>query len=558
MANSGKNEALRLSLSECVADPRRYSYLVHFFKNYQSKKELELKECNGEDTTVDDNDVTSSKNQLRLLELYLDLCQFHNAMLVCSVPDREKMLSQARKISTRFLLDDDADDQHDSSVLPEYVAHVALGGMEKVQAVKFALRDEDDFFEGDNGGDGFDSIRSSLQAFLSTQDSYLSFLISDECALMRAYLRGKASFVNIEPQMFLKSSTTDSAYHNFLLHAILHLICLKERDENGKTKDENFIKNDALLLSSGKRNMGATSMLGCSIFIMRSLSKSMKAAVEGLIEDGMTGASSNGQLYTKLIDNVQFFWEVFIAPAGGSLSSLALSQDAQDALDAARRLIVSSVDKHAEEKSSDENSEVSMARALCSPENSSSVQSLAEALLREYTLKIYPDFRRHVFHEWACKEATFDRDDSFVVGEYLVSNQFDGLKKGWMNRFMRQMELPEGLSLHRPSPVANLPKEDVDNTTTTPDKPDYLHNGDVALVFGSGHGDEASEHNSLADDIMRRYSCVSVLPEIDGPSENVLLPQDIPPIFENYAMVPPFHERPFQGMLQDANNNRVR
>ena len=41
--------------------------------------------------------------------------------------------------------------------------------MEQVQAVQFALRDEDEFFEmGNNGGDGFHSIRISAESFWST------------------------------------------------------------------------------------------------------------------------------------------------------------------------------------------------------------------------------------------------------------------------------------------------------------------------------------------------------------------------------------------------------
>ena len=95
------------------------------------------------------------------LELYLELCKFHDAMMVCSVSDREKLLDYARSIYW-------ADPRNDNR-LPEYVTLAALGGMEQVQAVQFALRDEDEFFEmGNNGGDGFHSIRISAESFWST------------------------------------------------------------------------------------------------------------------------------------------------------------------------------------------------------------------------------------------------------------------------------------------------------------------------------------------------------------------------------------------------------
>ena len=113
------------------------------------------------------------------------------------------------------------------------------------------------------------------------------------------------------------------------------------------------------------------------------------------------------------------------------------------------------------------------------------------------------------------------------------------------------MEFPEGISLHRPGPgTLFLPKENI-ATPTTSDTSDCLHNGDVALVFGSDAGEEAA---------IERFSCVSLQPAntVDGPRKKVLLPEDIPPMFESYAEVPPFHERPFQGILQDVNSNRVR
>ena len=62
-------------------------------------------------------------------------------------------------------------------------------------------------------------------------------------------------------------------------------------------------------------------------------------------------------------------------------------------------------------------------------------------------------------------------------------------------------------------------------------------------MFGSEYYDEAA---------IRRFSCVSL--HSDGPQTNVLLPVDIPPIFESYAEVPSFHGRPFHGTLKDRTS----
>jgi hypothetical protein len=558
--NPDFRSALRGSLVECVSDPRRCSFLEYYFRNYRSKKELDGVTDVGQNAKVenDHDDIASSTNQRRLLELYLELCKFHEAMMLCSVFEREKLLKYARLIAARFLSEDDgAKDKFNGNCLSEYVAHVALGGMEQVQAVRFALRDEDEFFEGDPGdGDGFHFIRLSLEAFLSTQESFLSFLISHDCARMRAYLRGSSSFIHIEPRMLLKTDTgvteagVDRFHHNFLLCAILHLVCMKEGEENSKGNAGNFIKNDALLLNSGKRNLGAASLLGCAFFIMRSLHKKIEAVVEGLIEDGMTGKSNNLPLYVALIEDINFFWEVYIAPASGALSLLKLSADCQDALDIVRRVLVSSVDDVAAKKTNlgDASANVAMAKIPSSVEVSSSVHSLAEALFREYTLEIYPKFQRFVFHEWACKEAKRTlidtKDRSLIDNEYLVSSKYTGLSKGWLNRFFRQMEFPDGISLHRRSGPGKLSEKGGDITyLTSADGPNLRHCGDVALVFGSEKFDQAA---------IRRFSCVSL--HADLPKRNVLLPEDIPPILECYAEVPSFHERPFQGTLE----NRIR
>ena len=543
--------ALRHSLVECTSDPRRFSYIKHFFKNYRSPKEADLQErikAGKQAHTEDFNgDVKSSLNQCKLLDLYLEMCKFHDAVMVCSTSDRDKVLMYARVIAARFLTEDNGVNYLDhENCLPEHIAHIALGGIEKVQAVRFALSDEDEFFEGVAGdGDGFHSIRLSLESFISTQESFLSFLVSDDCARMRAYLRGSSPFVRVEPRHFLKADAEDAgspAYHNYRMCAILHAVCMKE-NKDANDSEEDFIKNDAWRLSSGKRNFGAASLLGCALFIMRSLQKSMDAAVEGLIEDGMTGENNNLQLYSAFLENIQFFWEVYIAPANGALSSLSLSKDAQESLDDVRRLLVSSVDDVIGKKQTPTDAisaKVAMAKILSSVEVSSSVHKLSEALLREYTLKIYPNFQRHIFHEWACKEA---KTSHTAGNEHLVSSEFEGWTKGWLNRLLRQMEFPHGISLHR-RPNLGAPRTDDDNETPPSESDDtcFLHGADVALVFGSELGDTVP---------IRRLSCVSLLPEADGLRKNVFLPGDVPPIFESYAEVPPFHERPFQGMLHD-------
>lgn len=546
--NSEFRTTLYEAFKETCKDPRRCNFLEHFFQNFLSMKEIEIKKRNEHNKRRgvkhyehqnDKNDAKSSENQQKLLRLYLEMLRFNSAVKVCSESEnRETLLEYARSISEGFL-------GHDE--LPEYVSYVALGGTENVQSVRRALDDEDEFLDS-NGGDGFITIRESLGRFLATQESFLSFLMSDDCARMRAYLRGTTPSLCIGPETFLKPSTIDSDSHNLLLHAILHLVCMKEiRNGSSSSSDDygDFIKMDAMILNQGegKRSLGAVSLLSCAVFMMRSLQHSLKAAVEGIIEDGMTGESSNVSQYKQLVSDVQFLWENFIAPASGSLASLTLSDNTQATLDSVRRLLVSSVDGVLDKAQDSHLNFSSLARLFTSSEISGSLHSLCEALLREYTLEVSPNFGRHIFHEWIAKESTDGRfhslDDSNKLNEYLIKSEYHGLAKGSVKRALRQIELPQGLSLHRPGSISS---DDVNMATV----PAHLYNADVALVFGT---------DTEADSSVRRFQCVSLNP---GSIEKTLHPEEVPEIFEVYAAVPPFHERPFQAILQDDSNHRMR
>jgi hypothetical protein len=548
--------ALHLSLVECCSDPRRSKFLKCFFNMYESRKEVEEKKrkekrfqniSHALRRGTNDKDVTSSHIQRKLLELYLELLQFHDATLICSESDRERLLSRARYISTRFLAFDNSEN---NGALPDFVADVALGGVEQVLSVMRAIEDEDDFFDCEDG-DGFSSIRSSLETFLSLQESYFRFLTSDVCARMRAYLRGSAPFIQVEPSVFLTpDSGADASSQNFLLHAILHLLCMKD---NFVDDDFDCIKNDAIVLNKGKRNMGAVSLLSCAVFIARSLQKSSQAVVEGLIEDGMTGRMDNGPLYSRLMDDFQYLWEVFIAPAGGALSTLSLSADVQDSLNSVRRLLVSSVDEVLAKDEPSDISAAAVARALTSVEITSSVHGLREALFREYTLSIYPIFRRHIFHEWACQEAKQKRFDKNVSScdKYLIRSSYNGMTKGSVKRFFRQVELPKGVSLHRPSPKTL--------TSSSEFGAQKSHQASsVAVVFGT---DVPTDSGSAANTqtgknrSVRRFAAVSL--QSGGSPQRGLVSDSIPTVFESYAVVPPFHERPFLGALRDQKNQRI-
>jgi len=566
------HQTLRYAFVECCCDPRKCNFLKMFFQSYDcvhdadDATKTELKKGNGTQNRGDLGYSSNMNIQLQLLDLYLELRKFRDAVGVCSKSNREQLLDFAKRISSRFLFDAN-DDERKGYRLPEHVVYEALGGSDEVQSVKLALSDEDQFFERDDG-DGFHYVRSALEEYMSVQNSFLSFLVSDDCARMRAYLRGAAPFLSIDPAVLLKPNidSEEESYENVLLHAILHLLCLRD---NGETPCDVMYRNDAISASQGNRVKGAISILSCSVYINRTLRTIMRAAMEGLIEDGMTGGTSNRKLYFELLDSFQFLWEGFIAPGSGSLASISLSEDAQLALDSLRRRIVSSIDQvFSDRRAPDCTSATSMARLLTATEVSDSLSSLSEALIREYTLDVLPKFRRHIFYEWVCKEAKSKIIDSyfhpFDKSEYLNKGRLSEFNEGWLNKALRQIEFPHGLSLHRPGP-GEPSLNDSSALSSRSQVPISLHNADVAIVFGTeidvgNTSDFAVSRidSSKRNESFRRFACVPLHDRADyATGDCILLTDEIPATIEQYSTVPPFHARPFQGILMDQRNNRM-
>lgn len=567
--NATFRSTLHEAFKECCVDPRKANFLEHFFSEYMTRKEVEAKakyerdRANGiknAQFVEDENDPTSSINQKKLLEIYLDLVRFRNEATVCST---KQLLDSARSISSKFLPDADNDIDKNVQTLPEYVSYIAFGGTENLQSLKRALTDEDEFFE-DQEHDGFYKCRENLGVFLSMQEHFLTFLASHDCARMRAYLRGTSPFISIEPNNLLDSEASMNTSSSLLLFAILHLICMKEGADEIESSDEygNFIKMDTMVLNqrNGKRVAGASSMLSCPIFIMRTLNQSMKQAAEGLVEDEMMGSTINTRLYEKLADDVLIFNSVFVSPTGGALSLCTLSNKARCALDSTRSLLASSLDVITPSSS--------MAKSFTSEEFSNAVQTLCDELILDYCKMIFPNFQRHIFHEWALTEAvtnpSINSEGSVKINEYLISHCFAGLPKGYSKKVLRQIDLPRGLSSHLPGSRKHM----VTNDDSFEPVSSSSCNADLAIVFGQVADDDVipkaasdlSSESKMTQSNIQRFVCHSLQPDtyVGLSSNNSMTTADVPESFEEYMAYTPFRDRPFKGMLRKTENNRMR
>lgn len=565
---------LHEAFKECCTDPRRANFLEHFFQHFTTRKEAEMAARNEQgnkkghknlEYQVNDNDATSSKNQRILLEVYIDLLKFRSAASV-EYFDKEKLLETARAISSKILIED-TDIVRSADALPESVVTVACGGIECMHHLKRAISDEDDFFD-EVHGDGFCKIRDNLGTFLSMQEHFLAFLVSDDCARMRAYLRGTAPFATVEPDIFL--DTTEASNNNLLMFGILHLICTNEAPDELESSDEygDFIKMDAMLLNqrSGKRITGAASTLLCPIFITGTLNRSLGLATESLVEDEMMGQSNNLDVYKKLADDVQHLWDHFVSPVTGALSSVNLSAEAQAALDAVRCLVTSFFnDPVAQDGCVPTLGSLSWAKSFTSEGVSSALHRLSDSLSRDYCLVTFPNnFRRSIFHEWMLTEAAACPaeavDVSSKINEYLVPRVFKGPARCCPRKVLRQIELPHGLSLHLPGTRQSWSLREMSEIAT-----ENLYNADVAVVFGmevDGDGAVSSPKSESSDDTFsnvmscQRFTCTSL--QNKASSVKFITPSAIPDSLEEYLLQPPFCERPFTGMLRKEENNRLR
>lgn len=566
---------LHQAFKECCTDPRKFNFLEHFYSEYATNKELEARmkcerdKANGKkvDYAEDENDATSSTNQKKLLDIYFRLIRFSNEATVCST---KKLLESARLISDTFLPDADIDINQNMQTVPEYVAYIAFGGTENLQSLKRALTDEDEFFE-DADHDGFHKCREELGIFLSNQSHFLAFLVSDDCARMRAYLRGTSPFVCVEPSLFLNTSSTPAS-SSFLLFAILHLVCMKEpTDQILETSDEygNFIRMDTMLTNqrNGKRVAGSASILSCPIFIMRNLNKSLKQAAEGLVEDEMMGSYNNVLLYTKLANDVRILWENFVSPVSGALVLCSLSDATQSALDAFRNLLSTALGPSTSKGVLNSvPPSPSLIKSLTTEEFLIALQDLCDALIQDYCKDIFPNLQRHIFHEWALIEAantTNPTNTLCKLNEYLVPNVFDGLPRGYAKKVLRQIDLPNGVSSHLPGPK-RLPS--LGNESGELSDSYHLHNADIAIVFSKQVEDDLpkpasdlSANSTTIHSNIQRHACSFLHPKLQSnETGQVLYPVDIPDSFEEYMGSPPFRDRPFKGMLRIGDSNRRR
>ncbi|KAI2491376.1 Rab guanyl-nucleotide exchange factor [Fragilaria crotonensis] len=152
---------------------------------------------------------------------------------------------------------------------------------------------------------------------------FISFLMSDECARMRGYLRDTAPYRTVSPgDIFHRVVAAEDDAHsvNHLLYNVVYLLCQRERETCGE--------NDDIVGEKSSRVMGAAGGLCCAVFIKKTLLRIVESADVELDKE----ASLTSQVFKDLRNAYEQAWQMFLSPHGGALELLSNSNETEDEL----------------------------------------------------------------------------------------------------------------------------------------------------------------------------------------------------------------------------------
>ncbi len=527
--------ALQKAFMTCCIDNRRLPFFAAFISN--------------EDSFLADNErQPESKHDLitgsSRLMLFLEIISFRDLFGVTPI---QRQIYTAKRIAFKFLLPQPQKDSESTSNrgTPQFdmrsmFPHEQLGALEKSIEEETITHDL------------FHDIEESLWDSFGGM-KFASFLLSDECARMRAYMRGTSPYLDPSLELIFgdslhPESKNFSSARNHLEYIIVYLLCQYEND----VLDKNYNNNKQDDLNENKRLIGAAGGICCSIFIKRTLIPSINKAKELLLKN-QVGGDEMDKVGQALIDSFSWFWECFIASSGGSLESTPLSNDTQIMLDKVRRSVSLAASPPRNFSKEERRRHIIRSLAL-NTDLSKSLLRLREELIYDYSVNAHPKYRGHTIHEWMCTEANkaehmeSDSSDKLKTDVDVVdeNSSIPPLPSGCISRLIRQLELPDGLSRHRPEVITVPPP------ASTKHEDGSRSNADFVVIFGTDNtakkrGDVEIPNEVATQPFLRRFACAPVSKRAKANCNSGLSADNlVPPTLESYAHVPILGERQFQ------------
>lgn len=531
--------ALRNAFLSCAVDGRRFPFLGRHLT-----MEQDVLESNSSKQEPNKNAPNA------LLMLFLELNHFSDLHGVTPVSRRKAIAERIAykfflptkvKVDSTFRLEPPMFDFHhlvSDSELRTLEGKLALGPAEIPQ----------DIF--------LDFQHAVVDALCGT--TFLLFLVSNHCARMRGYLRNSAPYRNIPLKCVFAALTNaraadsgalsvHSGSKNYFLYILIYLVQLEKDPTSTLSTD-----GSTLLGRNGRRMVGAAGGLCCYIFMGRVVVPAVEKFKQQLQEAKSEETKSTNEKMPatnkkhgdsdSIVNVFGRLWELFLAPGVGALEHTWKSKETKEHLEilraklrAIRKEVMSStgveVDGAANKLFAQKfGNDAALLTAL---------KDVADHLLYDYAIHTHSKFREHIFHEWLCNEfvkATKEKSKETSEGdeEKEAASQLPELPTGCIKRLLRKVDLPVGVSPHKPLHSNNSGAKKPPAAASNP-------NADCAVVFGSSVGAELAcrmQSPAMDHSDIRRYTCQ------DCTQHGEKLPdsfeeQFIPPTLESYAVIPP-------------------
>ena len=510
--DSNFRAAIRNAFLVCALDSRRLPFLAR----HLSTEEQQLTSADLNATEEGNNNMTPNAELMLFLELasFLDLYD---------ITPTARLRESAARIAYKFFLPT----QIGNGIQPPLFDFHHLVPYSSLRHLEFVLNGKSQSIPRDLFLDFQKSVIDSLSGL-----PFLSFLASADCSTMRAYLRNTAPYINIPFKPMMDSIATGqvndrdtAAANNSFTYTLIYLICRMEKECSGEY-------DFAIESEINRRILGATHDICCALFIKRNLlpiMESTKVKITSLKE----GEAMPELLSQKFIKVVEQFWDLYLADC----IELSTKSTEMEGLYYKVRNILEIISNDVDETSDFD--PCASVNAILKSTLVKEATILADELLYDYAANAHSKFRDHKFHEWMCSELckVLASDPYWYKKEVIPV-----LPQGCLKRLLRKVELPSGVSSHKPYMVT--PKEESDRN---------YHNADWAVVFGSSVGTELASQMpvpGLDSPDIRRYTCLPVALDRDHTDYDDFRPEEVlPATFESYAFVPPSKPKPFQSLV---------
>jgi hypothetical protein len=469
--NASVRNALRFALLSCLADGRRLPFLARYFAMLETEPM----------SNRIDHIPAGLPTPNAMLGLLVELHTFADRYDVIPASRRIEL---AKQIAYRYFLPTPTA----SGIVAPMVDFHQLVPATSIRKLETSLGANVDQIPREI----FATFQNAALDSLSIQP-FVSFLVSNECARMRAYLRGTAPCLTAHLSSVidgLVQDNTDPHAKSYFLFLLCYLLC--------RTEKEGYGENDNVLHEPGNHRVGNAAASICAVVFIR------KVVLPSAQSD--TAACTIGRL-----------WDEYVAPETGALARVPTTNEANLALNRLRNKIVSLQSQIGEGPD---------ARVVWNDESLFEMcSSLADGLLFDFAASEFPKFREHKFHEWMSTDVL-----SSTEGPSSTFQAIPKLPQGSIKSLLRKVDFPMSVSRHKPT------REVLSHDIRRGENSSEGHVAselDYAVVFGTSVNETA---DNLPTAQIERYSCAG-LREKHSPEADDFGLAGVPGTLESYAMV---------------------